>query len=112
MNGLSHKGLHGICCDCASKCTDKFFGAEGRTAGTIYWGDKCIGKGRAIVAVDVIFISNVKPPLSFVSKTSPTDSWDKEAIIGRAGAYGANMQFAYSCVTQDHVSGNNSFDCH
>ena len=82
MSGLSHKGLHGAGCDCASKCTDNFFGAEGRTAGTIYWGDKCIGKGRAIVAVDVIFISNVKPPLSFVSKTSPSDSWDKKLSLG------------------------------
>ena len=70
------------------------------------------GKGRAIVAFGVISISNVKPLLSFVSKTSPSDSWDKEATIGRAGAYGANMKFAYSCVTQDHVSGNNSFDCY
>jgi hypothetical protein len=78
MSGLSHKGLHGAGCGCASKCTDNFFGAEGRTAGTIYWGDTCIGKGRAIVAVDVIFISNVKPPLSFV----PSDSWDKKLSLG------------------------------
>jgi hypothetical protein len=81
MSGLSHKGLHGAGCDCASKCTDKFFCAEGRTARTIYWGDKCIRKERAIVEVDV-FISNLKPPLSFVSKTSPSDSWDKKLSLG------------------------------
>jgi hypothetical protein len=28
------------------------------------------------------FISNVSPPFSFVSKTSLSDSWDKEATIG------------------------------
>jgi hypothetical protein len=45
------------------------------------WGYKCVGKEMTIVTVDEIFISNVKPQF-FVSKASPSDSWDKEATIG------------------------------
>ncbi len=45
-------------------------------------GRKNVGKGMAIVTVDEIFISNVKPQFLFVSEASPSDSWDKEATTG------------------------------
>ena len=38
------KFWHGAGCHCASKCTDNFFGTEGRTAETIHWVDKCVEK--------------------------------------------------------------------
>ncbi len=79
--GSVRKVWHGAGCHCALKGTVKFIGAEGRTAESSYLGDKCVGKGRSIVTVDEIFISTVKPPFSFVSKTSPSDSWGKEANL-------------------------------
>jgi hypothetical protein len=60
------KVWHDAGCHCALKGTVKFIGTGERTAESRYWGDKCIGKGRDIVTVDEIFISNVKPPF-FVS---------------------------------------------
>ncbi len=76
------KVWRGAGCRCALRGIVKFISAEGRTAESRYWCDKCFRKGRAIVTVYESFISNINPPFSFVSKTSISDSWDKEATIG------------------------------
>jgi hypothetical protein len=68
---------HHVGCHCALKGTVKFIGAEVRIAESRYWGYKYVGKGMAIVTVDEIFISNVKPQFSFFSKASSSDSWDR-----------------------------------
>jgi len=64
------------------KGTVKFIGAERRTVESQYWGDKCVGKGRAIIKVDEVLIANIKPPFLFVSKSSPSESWDKDSTMG------------------------------
>ncbi len=107
-------------CRCALKGTVKCIGAAVRIAESRYWGYKCAGKGLAIVAVDEIFISNVKPEFSFVSKASPSDSWDKEATVGSLFQQRAELNtelelmvqtfHLYILVSPNHVSGNNSFD--
>jgi hypothetical protein len=50
------------------KGTVKFIGAEGRTAESRYWGDKCVGKGRAVVKFDEVLIANVKLSFFFLCK--------------------------------------------
>ncbi len=65
MDSVAKVWCH-VSCHCALKGTVNCIGAAVRI-------NKCAGKGMAIVTVDEIFISNVKPQFSFVSKESPSD---------------------------------------
>ncbi len=85
---------------CALKGTVKFLGTEKRTTESRYWGDKYVGKGRAIVTVEEFFVSNVKPPFSFVYKTSPSDSWSKEATIGSLFQQNAELKKEMELMVQ------------